>query len=342
LSRQEISRYSAVNAIKANFGDIYTQKDPRDYFRALGNLDYMIPEVASPVFLQLASRLNASKGRPSTILDVGCSYGLLSAIMRHGLTMDQLRDRYASPPMRRLSSKRLTSHDAYYFASWPEQADMSFIGLDASPGAIAYAQAAGLLENGLAIDLETSPLTEEALASVARADLIVSTGAIGYVTEKTFTKLLTAFEPGNEPWVASFVLRVFDYEPISRCLARRGLITERFEGATFVQRRATGRLTDADYKNVLMPKLETMFAEFGRLRVLLYMDEGFSGWDLGAAWDDATLGLKHRADFEKIAVVGGPEWVAWIVKLSAFLIAGEIKLFSKEQLSEAWVWTKAP
>ena len=106
--------------------------------------------------------------------------------------------------------------------------------------------------------------------------------------------------------------------------------------------RATGTLTDADYKNVLMPKLEKMFAEFGRLRLLFYMDESFSGWDLGAAWDDASLGLKHRADFEKIAVVGGPDWVVWFVKLSAFLIAGEIKVFPKDQLQEAWIWMKAP
>jgi hypothetical protein len=106
--------------------------------------------------------------------------------------------------------------------------------------------------------------------------------------------------------------------------------------------RATGKLTDADYKNVLMPKLEKMFAEFGRLRLLFYMDEGFSGWDFGAAWDDASLGLKHHADFEKIAVVGGPDWVVWLVKLSAFLIAGEIKVFPKDQLQEAWIWMKTP
>jgi SAM-dependent methyltransferase len=241
LRHQDQFQYTAVNSIKANFDAIHRQQDPRDYYLTLGNLDYIIPEIASPVFLQLAARLSARKGRPVTVLDVGCSYGVLSAIMRHGLTMDQLRERYASPSIRRLSSSRLAACDANFFAGWPEHSNIHFIGLDASPGAIAYAQLAGLIDEGLAVDLETRPLSEEARAVIANADLIVSTGAVGYVTEKTFSKLLSAFEPGHEPWVASFVLRVFDYKPLSLCMAERGLVTERFEGATFVQRRFRDR-----------------------------------------------------------------------------------------------------
>ncbi len=106
--------------------------------------------------------------------------------------------------------------------------------------------------------------------------------------------------------------------------------------------RATGTLTSADYEKVFIPRLEKMFAEHGRLRILFYMDEGFTGWDLSAAWDDAAIALEHRADFEKIAVVGGPDWVTWCIKLSAFLVAGEIKVFPKDQLQEAWSWMGAP
>ncbi len=248
MQRQEPSQYSEVNAIKANFDAIYRQEDPRDYYLALGNLDYVIPEIASPAFLQLARRLSVLKGRPVTVLDVGCSYGVLSAIMRHGLTMDQLRERYASPSIRRLSSRRLAACDAHYFAGWPEHADIRFIGFDVSPSAIAYGRHVGLIDEGLAEDLETRPLSEQARAMIAKADLIVSTGAVGYVTEKTFSKLLAAFEPGREPWVASFVLRVFDYGPLSLCMAKRGLNTERFEGATFVQRRFRDQ---AEYENVI-------------------------------------------------------------------------------------------
>ena len=60
--------------------------------------------------------------------------------------------------------------------------------------------------------------------------------------------------------------------------------------------RATGTLTGADYEKVLIPRLEELFGEYGRLRILLCMDEEFAGWDLSAAWDDAAFGLTHRAD----------------------------------------------
>src|SRR3989304_6277429 len=42
---------------------------------------------------------------------------------------------------------------------------------------------------------------------------------------------------GRPAWVASFVLRMFPYDDIARTLAKLGLETERFESATFVQRR---------------------------------------------------------------------------------------------------------
>ena len=105
---------------------------------------------------------------------------------------------------------------------------------------------------------------------------------------------------------------------------------------------ATGTLTGADYEKVLIPRLEKLFADYTRLRILLYMDERFAGWDLSAAWDDAAFGLKHRANFEKIAVVGGPHWVAWCIQFTAFLIAGQIRTFPADRLQDAWEWVKLP
>lgn len=240
--------FSSCNAIKADFNDIYRARDPRDYFKVLGELGYIIPEVAAPVLFRLVERLIRSRGRPVTILDVGCSYGILAAMMRYGLTIGQLRDRYAAAPMQALSPDDLASYDAHYFAGWPRRDDVRFIGLDCSAEAIAYALRVGLIEEGLVVDLETAAPNKRACSVISKVDLIVSTGAVGYVSERTFAELLKPFPFGHAPWVASFVLRMFDYREIAETISRHDLATERLDGITFMQRRFRD---SSEYENAL-------------------------------------------------------------------------------------------
>ncbi|MYM57115.1 STAS/SEC14 domain-containing protein [Thalassovita mangrovi] len=110
------------------------------------------------------------------------------------------------------------------------------------------------------------------------------------------------------------------------------------EGAT-VGLRVTGKLHEQDYAE-LLPKLEALFAEHGKLRILFYADPDFQGWDMSAAWQDAALGFRHASDFERMAMVGAPDWVDWCVRLSAFLFKGEVRIFEADQLDEAWTWIR--
>ncbi len=103
---------------------------------------------------------------------------------------------------------------------------------------------------------------------------------------------------------------------------------------------AVGKLTDQDYKEVLIPKLEAIIKEYGKARLLLDMGE-FHGWEAAAAWDDARFGFKHRKDFEKMGVIGGPRWVEWCMKLGALFIGGEVRSFPGDQRAEALAWVSA-
>ncbi len=98
-------------------------------------------------------------------------------------------------------------------------------------------------------------------------------------------------------------------------------------------------LREDDYRT-LLPVLEERFRAYGKLRVLFYADETFRGWDTKAAWDDMSFGMRHASDFEKLALVGAPDWVVWCIKLSAFLMKGEIKVFPSDALDAAWDWVK--
>lgn len=101
---------------------------------------------------------------------------------------------------------------------------------------------------------------------------------------------------------------------------------------------ATGKLTDQDYKEVLIPRLEAIISEHGKARILLDMGDEFHGWEPAAAWDDARFGITHRNDFEKMGVIGGPGWVDWSLKIGALFIGGEIRNFAADEREEALRW----
>lgn len=238
MSRESCLTSAEINAFKADFDDIYRKHDPRAYYTVLGGLDYVIPEVARPIFAQLIDRCIAERGRPITVLDIGCSYGVNAALLRHGVTLHQLRERYLAPSIQMLSCEELAKHDARYFEAWPARRDVTFMGLDTSKEAVCYARRAGLLADGVALNLEEEIPDDRAAKLLPCADIIISTGCVGYVTQRTFDRILGAFDRHSErPWVASFVLRAFNYGPIAQTLARHSLATEKFDGATFVQRR---------------------------------------------------------------------------------------------------------
>jgi hypothetical protein len=77
---------------------------------------------------------------------------------------------------------------------------------------------------------------------------------------------------------------------------------------------AHGILTRADYRQVLIPRLEKLIEQHGPLKVLFLLDDDFEGWDLDASWDNTTFDFRHRNDFAKIAVVGAPKWEEWCVR----------------------------
>jgi len=104
--------------------------------------------------------------------------------------------------------------------------------------------------------------------------------------------------------------------------------------------RATAQLTDADYTDVWIPALEAIIDKYGKARAFLYMDAEFEGWEASALWDDAKFGLKHNDDFEKIAIVGGPGWVRWSIKLLIPFLKCQVKMFRDSELENAWDWIK--
>lgn len=227
----------AINRAKANMNHIYAEADPRAYFRELETVDYAIPDRAKPVFRALIGHLAESRGTPVHALDLGCSYGINAAILKHDLSMADLYRRYTDPALDDASSEEMIAADRAYFDGLPDAAPAEVIGLDPAEPAVAYAEQAGLIEQGLALNLEEEPLPDAAAAAMAPVDLVMSTGCVGYVGATSFDRLMPAVGEGDAPWLANFVLRMFPFDPIAETLQAHGYVTEKLDGARFVQRR---------------------------------------------------------------------------------------------------------
>jgi hypothetical protein len=161
--------------------------------------------------------------------------------MKYAVDYEALRQRYTSPPLQALSSDEMLDLDQNFYRAWPKHPGVKVIGLDVSASAVRYAEACGILDRGLAIDLESRDPTPEEAAILADVDIIVSTGCVGYVTAKTFQRIAKVARKGRAAWAANFVLRMFPFDNIAATLAGQALVTERYEGATFVQRRFANR-----------------------------------------------------------------------------------------------------
>ncbi|MBN1395288.1 MAG: STAS/SEC14 domain-containing protein [Pirellulales bacterium] len=102
--------------------------------------------------------------------------------------------------------------------------------------------------------------------------------------------------------------------------------------------KATKKLTNQDYKDVMIPRLEAIIREYGRARFILDLSHDFHGWEASAMWDDVRFGVAHRNSFERMAIVGGPKCAEWGTKLAKLIMNGEIRYFPPEKYDEAYEW----
>ena len=221
---------------KASLDHIYTQPDPRTYFSTLRKLDYCIPQLAKPHFTRLVNQLRAvrtAERTAVTVLDIGCSYGVNGALLRCDATMDELYERYgctndAGADASARTRDSLLTRDRALVAARQRPDGPRLVGLDVSPEALSYAQEAGFVDEVVLADLERDDPTEEQRERLGRADLAISTGCIGYITEQTIARVVRAGRD-RPPWMAHFVLRMYPFDAIEECLAGLGYTTVRDE-----------------------------------------------------------------------------------------------------------------
>jgi hypothetical protein len=225
---------------KIDLHAVYDRPDPRPYYQTLAAFDYSIPAAAEPLFRRTIRAFRRARRRPNaTMLDVGSSYGVNAAILKHRYSLPALFDIYGRDATEGIATNRLLERDRALFGNGRGDDSLLTIGLDTSEEAIDYASEAGIIDKGIATNLEDQALTPQDAAALASVDLVLSTGAIGYVGAPTFNRILDASR--NRPWFAVFALRMFPVAEIVSTLKKRGYAVFKLHGETFRQRRFANR-----------------------------------------------------------------------------------------------------
>lgn len=266
---------------KASFDHVYNEADPRAYFKTLGDLEYQAPAHGARIFRRLVERQREQLGREDlVVLDLACSYGVNAALLNHDLTLDALYARYRSPELASLSTEELVLADREFYDEHRRPDTVRVLGQDVADRAVTYAQRVGLHWQSTSENLEEDDPSNALAEALAQVNLITVTGGVGYVSERTFDRVLKCVGGDDACWVAAFVLRWIEYDPIAEVFVTYGLETERLAGHVFPQR----QFADDTERDFALKELSRIGVDPGGM---------FEGWYLSEFYLSRPKGQNH-------------------------------------------------
>jgi len=101
---------------------------------------------------------------------------------------------------------------------------------------------------------------------------------------------------------------------------------------------AHGRIGRESYEKTLMPAIDEAVAREGKVKLFYLLGEDYDGFTVGAAMDDARLGLFHLHDFARIAVVTDVDWIRGAAHLFGPLLEAPVHAFPLSEMDAAKTW----
>jgi hypothetical protein len=245
LSHQTIeiamNHYRAANEAKASFEEVYSSPTPHAYLREMDRLNYEIGEQANPYFEATARLMLEQLGPDASVklLDLGCSYGVGAALLNHSISFSELARFFAEHKSRDYHDCIEATRDLLEATESPDA--VSCLGLDCSEKALRFAEDTGLLDGTIARNLEEDQsLPPDEVRMIQECNLLTSTGAIGYVGNKTLSVLLRHLgkskRQSHGPYSVVTILRMFDSAPIAATFERFGFHFAAVPGVRLRQR----------------------------------------------------------------------------------------------------------
>jgi SpoIIAA-like len=101
---------------------------------------------------------------------------------------------------------------------------------------------------------------------------------------------------------------------------------------------AKGRVTNEECDAVLRPAMQRSLKKHRKVRLYYEVASRFPG----AGWENLNLAVKDLPQWERIAVVSDTGWVRHTVNALRFLLASDVRVFTREEASAGRDWIASP
>lgn len=101
---------------------------------------------------------------------------------------------------------------------------------------------------------------------------------------------------------------------------------------------AEGEVTAEDYRQVVVPAVEKLVATTDELNYLMEINTDLGDFTAGAWWQDALIGIKKIAKWNRAAIVTDSSVVNTFTDLFSVVVPGEFRGYKKDRLQEAIEW----
>lgn len=100
----------------------------------------------------------------------------------------------------------------------------------------------------------------------------------------------------------------------------------------------TGKITVHDYETIVIPKVDAVARDSGKVRFLLLLKTSIGNFNIKAVWEDVKVGLKHMDKWHKTAIISDEKGVIIFTDTLGQLIPGETRSFVIADQEEAKKW----
>jgi len=102
--------------------------------------------------------------------------------------------------------------------------------------------------------------------------------------------------------------------------------------------RSSGEVTKDDFE-IVQKEVSELVEKTGKLNYLLYLDNSPADFTIGAWLQDALLGIKNLAKWNRAAIISDSETVDNFTTVFSKVMPGEFKVFQKAEYEKAVDWT---